>query len=87
MRKLREVIKSTGGLAIAFSGGLDSSFLAAVAKEELDERAIAVTALSPTYPQREQTDAAATAAKGLWRVVSLGAAGAVGDTCTIERIQ
>jgi uncharacterized protein len=59
---LRASIKKTGGLAIAFSGGLDSTFLAAVAVEELGDRALAVTALSPTYPQREQREAAELAA-------------------------
>ncbi|NQT94784.1 MAG: 7-cyano-7-deazaguanine synthase, partial [Lentisphaerae bacterium] len=50
-------------MVVAFSGGVDSAFLAAVAAQELGDRALAVTALSPTYPQREQDDAAATAAQ------------------------
>lgn len=55
--RLRKIIGDTGGLAIAFSGGLDSTLLAAVAVEVLGGRALAVTALSPTYPDREQKDA------------------------------
>ncbi len=57
LAQLRKALRDTQGLAVAFSGGLDSTFLAAVAHEELGDRSIAVTALSPTYPAHEQTEA------------------------------
>ncbi len=51
-------------LAVAFSGGLDSAFLLAVAKEMLGRRVIAVTAESPIHPKRE-LEAAASFAEAL----------------------
>lgn len=44
-------------LLIAFSGGVDSSYLAAVAREVLQERATAVTAVSPIHPLQEKQNA------------------------------
>lgn len=57
MSRLRSALKETGGIAIAYSGGVDSTFLVAVAREVLGDRVLAVTATSPTYPQRERDDA------------------------------
>jgi len=50
-------------MALAFSGGTDSTFLAAVAGEELGARALAVTAVSPVFPAREQREAVELAAR------------------------
>jgi len=57
--KLRHFIeeRGKGGVMIAFSGGVDSSTLAAVCHDVLGERAIAVTAKSPTYPPEELEEA------------------------------
>jgi pyridinium-3,5-biscarboxylic acid mononucleotide sulfurtransferase len=49
--------KGKDGVIIAFSGGVDSSTLAAVSHEVLGEKAIAVIAKSPTYTSEELQDA------------------------------
>lgn len=54
---LKNIIKSKGSLAVAFSGGVDSTFLLKVAVEVLGDRVIAVTAKSSTYPEREFKEA------------------------------
>lgn len=46
---------------VAFSGGVDSSLLLAVAVKVLGKRALAVTATSETYPERELIEARALA--------------------------
>ena len=46
-----------GSVAIAFSGGVDSSFLVKTAFDVLGENSVAITAASSTYPQRELKEA------------------------------
>jgi len=53
LNRLRKILRDTGGCAIAYSGGVDSSLLLAVAGEVLDGRCLAVIATSSTYAQRE----------------------------------
>jgi uncharacterized protein len=57
LRKLQELLKTLKSCAIAYSGGVDSTFLAKVAYETLGKKALAVTATSSTYPQRELSEA------------------------------
>lgn len=56
--RLYECLRQTGGLAIAFSGGVDSSYLAYAARQALGGRCLAVTALSPSYPRVQREMAA-----------------------------
>lgn len=54
---LKEMIKGYGSLAVAFSGGVDSTFLLKVAKDVLGDKVIAVTASSCSFPKRELEEA------------------------------
>ena len=51
--KLLEIIRQYDGLIVAFSGGVDSTFLLAAAHSVLGDRLVAVTARSPVHPARE----------------------------------
>lgn len=54
---LKDNMIKRGSAAIAFSGGVDSTFLVKVAHEVLGDKMIAITATSSTYPERELQEA------------------------------
>ena len=58
---LATILLKMGGCVIGFSGGVDSTLLFAVAAATLGDRALAVTATSETYPERELREAQALA--------------------------
>jgi uncharacterized protein len=57
LRLLQQLLKEMKSCAIAYSGGVDSTFLITIAYEVLGDRSLAVTATSSTYPIRELKEA------------------------------
>ncbi len=61
LEQLQNLLRSYGSCLVAYSGGVDSAFLAFVAHQVLGEKSLAVLADSPSLPRRELDEAVAVA--------------------------
>jgi uncharacterized protein len=75
---LRALFRDMGSVLVCYSGGIDSALVLAVATEQLGDRAVGMTAISPSLPESERADAVRIAE-------SLGAVHRLVESSELER--
>src|SRR5437764_661484 len=72
LERLSRSLRAIGSALVCYSGGVDSAFVLAIASRELGERAIGMTAVSPSLPpgELEQAEALAREIGAVHRVVA-----------------
>jgi uncharacterized protein len=63
LEQLQNLLRSYGSCLVAYSGGVDSAFLAVVAQQVLGDKCLAALADSPSLPRRELDEAVALAGR------------------------
>ncbi len=53
LARLRSLLSEMGSVVVAYSGGIDSAFVLKVAHDQLREKAVGITSVSPTFPSIE----------------------------------